>query len=118
MEWLPSVSSIIISVIAGVTAGFSIAFTRRLQRRLDWANDNAEVALDILEQMEWARDPGRDVQNRLAAVMEATMISTSGDPDKPMPEARRAAAQTMAAQIMLDIRRADLVLAKKDPPDD
>lgn len=107
-----------IPIACGALGGYGLSKARHAAGLARAAAEAAEVALDALDRMEEAHDPGRDVQNRLAAVLEARMIFTSDGPAKPMPEARRAAAQAMAAQIIVDIRRADLVLSKGDANDD
>lgn len=108
----------ILCIVAGGVTGYCVARTRHAIQFAHDALEQTEVALDLLGQMEEAHDPGRDVQNRLAAVLEARMIVTGGSTERPPIEARRAAAQAMAAQFIADVRRADLVLSKNNAHDE
>lgn len=114
-----SLTSIIVSIVAGFVSGYSFMLARRARQRSAWAHEQAEAAFEILELMEQAHDPGRDIQNRLAACLEAKMVDFSDGPiqrEEGRRVARRLAAQTMASQIIMDIERADLVLAKREEP--
>jgi hypothetical protein len=116
VEWLPSITSILISVIAGGCAGWAIANTRRLRRLADLAGESAEVAFDMLEAMERAHDPGRDVHQRFAAALEARLIATEGPTVEPAR--RRTVAMAMAGDMIEAIRRADLELSVRVRLDD
>jgi hypothetical protein len=98
---------------AWVVAGICYFLARRWSRIAEAALEQTEVALDQLQQMEVAHDPGRSVQNRLAAAFEAGLVRTGGDPE-PKVAARRAAAQAMAAEFIETCRRANLRIVTED----
>jgi hypothetical protein len=112
IDW-PDVIRAAISIVAGVSIGISYVMARRWQRLAVAAMEQTEVALDQLAQMEVAHDPGRGVQNRLAAAFEAGLVRTGGDPE-PQVATRRAAAQAMAAQFIETCRRANLRIVTED----
>lgn len=102
-------------VVMGAAAGIAIAEARHARRQAARAQETAEVALDVLELMEQAHDPGRSVHNRLAAAMEASLVRMPDDgPADPDVAGRRAAAQAMAAQFIETCRRADLRIVTND----
>lgn len=51
------------SIIAGFAAGICFFNYTRTRRTLDLVLEQTVVALDILESMEHAQDPGRDVHD-------------------------------------------------------
>lgn len=107
--WWPTIAITGVSAIWGYLAGKYRALARG-------ALDNAAVALDMLTQMELARDPGREVHERLARVMEAQMIRLDGPPVSPSE--RRAAAMGMTAALIENIRVAGLTLVAEGTNDD
>lgn len=97
------------AIIAGFAAGIAGASAWRLKRTLDMVLEQTRVAFDQLDMLERARDPGREVHDRLAFALESGMIATSGP--RVEPAVRRATAQLLAAQVIEDIRRANLELS-------
>lgn len=100
-------------LMGGFALGLSLSTHRTWRRIAREALVEADEAADAMNAMRQAHDPGRDVQNRLAAAMEAHMIRTGG-PAKPDPAGRRLAAQAFAVDLLETMRRAGLAVVPND----
>ena len=98
--------------LAMTTVAISLVTSRRWLRTLALMQETLEVQDDLLDAMEMAQDPGREVHDRLARAIEARLVITDGP--RLEPGHRRAAAQAIAAQLIDDIRRANLELEAKE----
>ena len=117
MDW-DLILKIVPPVLYGIALGFIWGSNRRLRRAVEAMRETAEVALDVLDQMERAHDPGRDVHERLAFAIEASMIRPPDDgDDRPDPAGRRVAAMAVAANLIEAINRANLILTTGDTDD-
>lgn len=114
IESLAQVVTFFSAFLFGLSAAVYWTLTWRKLRVLDELRDTTLLALELLELMEQSQDPGRDVHLRFAAGLEAGMLRTEGLPD---PAARRAAAMTMAAEMIGVIRRANLQLVAGEEPE-
>jgi hypothetical protein len=108
---------ILTPVIYLIALLITIRSNRRLIKAMEGAHETAEVAMDLLDQMEQAHDPGRDAHERFARALETGMIRPPGTDDRPDPAARRAAAMAMAADMIGVMRRANLVMVDASPED-
>lgn len=108
------ISDLITIVVLIGLAGAALFNARRnirLQRCLEHETGRADAAELRAGSLRQAQDPGTEIQNRLAFVVESRM------PDGP-PQQRRAAAQVWAGQMIEDVRGARLLLVEDGEADD
>jgi hypothetical protein len=103
---------LVFSLLGPFSIGISVGTFRTWKRRAEWAHDTATVALEQLELMERAHDPGRDAHYRLAAALEAEIVVNNGP--KVEPEERRALAALVASRMLDTFRRAGLVIETQE----
>lgn len=117
-EQFATVISLAAPIVAGAAAGVWWAIARNANRWSDRWREELTVALDVLDLMERAHDPGREVHERLAFALESGLVRDAGDGKRSDPAGRRAAAMTLAASMIDAIGRANLELTTKAAPDD
>ena len=99
------------AILATIALGMTLATFVRYRRL---AHRMIELNRELLERLELAlqaQDPGRDIHERLARMMEATMVKSEGLPD---PAGRRAAAMAAAAGIIETVTSAKLRIVAED----
>ena len=101
-----------VPLVIGVTGGIAYSMAITWRRRANLAMDRADSYLEQLDLMTAAHDPGRDVHERLARVIEASLVKNHGGPD---PAGRRTAAMGVAEAMLTAITSAGLEVVVKEP---
>lgn len=112
VDWdlISRAATLVLPVVYLALATWAVLEVRKWRKLAEGALDTAQVALDALDRMEEARDPGRDVHTRLAAALEASVIVHSDGPPRPDPAMRRTLAMAMAGDMIAAARRARLLI--------